>query len=79
MPLRSTYTRIGITLAAGSLVALAAATPALADGEGDSGSGGTHEWSNSGGGGDDGGGQTWNSGGTGGDGHEQGTGDGGTG
>ncbi|MGW3814264.1 SH3 domain-containing protein [Streptomyces sp. NPDC005046] len=77
MPLRSTYTRIGITLAAGSLVALAAATPALADGEGDSGSGGTHEWSNSGGG--DGGGQTWTSGGTGGDGHEQGTGDGGTG
>ena len=49
MSLRSTYTRIGITLAAGSLVALAAATPALADGDGGSGSGGTQQWSNGGG------------------------------
>ncbi|WP_369249165.1 SH3 domain-containing protein [Streptomyces sp. R41] len=31
MSLRSTYTRLGIALAAGSLVALAGATPALAD------------------------------------------------
>ncbi|MER5383873.1 SH3 domain-containing protein [Streptomyces sp. NPDC002688] len=77
MSLRSTYTRIGITLAAGSLVALAAATPALADGDGGSGSGGTQEWSN--GGGDGGTGQTWTNGGTGGDGAQQGTGGGGDG
>ncbi|MFD9461422.1 SH3 domain-containing protein [Streptomyces sp. NPDC060027] len=77
MALRSTYTRIGIALAAGSLVALAAATPALADGEGGSGSGGIHEWSN--GGGDGGTGQTWNNGGGGGDGREPATGGGGDG
>ncbi|MFF3407247.1 SH3 domain-containing protein [Streptomyces sp. NPDC002742] len=70
MSLRSTYTRIGMALAAGSLVALAGATPALADGEGGTGSSDNHQWSNSGdgggreqGGGGDGGGQTSNSGG----------------
>ncbi|WP_406332847.1 SH3 domain-containing protein [Streptomyces sp. NBC_00203] len=39
MSLRSTYTRLGIALAAGSLVALAGATPALADDEWDPGTG----------------------------------------
>ncbi|MFC7267064.1 SH3 domain-containing protein [Streptomyces lutosisoli] len=37
MSLRSTYTRLGIALAAGSLVALTGATPALADDERDPG------------------------------------------
>jgi hypothetical protein len=39
MSLRSTYTRLGIAFAAGSLVALAGATPALADAEWDPGNG----------------------------------------
>ncbi|MEU6274699.1 SH3 domain-containing protein [Streptomyces populi] len=74
MSLRSTYTRIGTALAAGSLVALAGAAPALADGDGGKGSGDDHQWSNGSGG------HQWNSGGDGGgDGHEQGTGGGGGG
>ncbi|WP_406838871.1 SH3 domain-containing protein [Streptomyces sp. AHU1] len=77
MSLRSTYTRIGMALAAGSLVALAGATPALADGDGGKGSGDNHQWSNGSGG------HQWNNGGGGGDGggdgHEQGTGGGGGG
>lgn len=50
MPLRSTYTRFAVALAAGSMVALAAATPALADGEGNFGTSDSREWNNSGGG-----------------------------
>ncbi|MET8097334.1 SH3 domain-containing protein [Streptomyces sp. NPDC005236] len=73
MSLRSTYTRIGMALAAGSLVALAGATPALADGDGGNGSGDNHQWSNGAGGH-----QSNNGGGDGGgDGREQGTGSGG--
>ncbi|WP_326720663.1 SH3 domain-containing protein [Streptomyces sp. NBC_00243] len=45
-PLRSTYTRLAITLAAGSLIALAGATPALADDDWDPGSGDSREWDN---------------------------------
>jgi hypothetical protein len=48
MSLRSTYTRIGIALAAGSLVALAGATPALADENGDPGNGDSREWNDGG-------------------------------
>lgn len=78
MSLRSQYTRIGMALATGSLVALAGATPALADGGSGSGDhqqwsngAGGHQWSDGGdGGGDgreqgaggDGGGQSWNNG-----------------
>ncbi|MFD5628122.1 MULTISPECIES: SH3 domain-containing protein [unclassified Streptomyces] len=43
-PLRSTYTRLAITLAAGSLIALAGATPALAGEDWDPGSGDSREW-----------------------------------
>ncbi|MGW7610286.1 SH3 domain-containing protein [Streptomyces sp. NPDC054766] len=77
MSLRSTYTRIGMALAAGSLVALAGATPAFADGEGGTGSSDNHQWSNSGDGGGDG--HQWSNGGDGGDGREQGGGGGGAG
>ncbi|MEU8788673.1 SH3 domain-containing protein [Streptomyces sp. NPDC048643] len=86
MSLRSTHTRIAIALAAGSMVALTAAGPALADGEGGfasnsnsnstgSGSGtGSHEWNNtSGGGNGDGDGREWSNG-SGGDGRETGNG-----
>ncbi|MET8133441.1 SH3 domain-containing protein [Streptomyces sp. NPDC005251] len=77
MSLRSTYTRIGMALAAGSLVALAGATPALADGEGGTGSSDNQQWSN-GGGADS---HQWSNGGGGGgsDGREQGSGGGGDG
>ncbi|MEU9138254.1 SH3 domain-containing protein [Streptomyces sp. NPDC048404] len=69
MSLRSTYTRIGMALATGGLVALAGATPALADDDGGSGSGGNQQWSNGGGG------NQWSDGGGGGgDGGTQGTG-----
>ena len=47
MSLRSTFTRIGITLAAGTLVAVAGATPALADDGWDSDQGGnSRDWDN---------------------------------
>ncbi|WP_392962940.1 SH3 domain-containing protein [Streptomyces sp. LN245] len=69
MSLRSQYTRIGMALAAGSLVALAGAAPALADDDGGSGSGDSQQWSNGAGG------HQWSDGGGGGgDGHEQGAG-----
>ncbi|WP_329301644.1 SH3 domain-containing protein [Streptomyces sp. NBC_00659] len=69
MSLRSRYTRIGMALATGSLVALAGAAPALADGDGGSGSGDHQQWSN----GADG--HQWSDGGDGGgDGREQGAG-----
>ncbi|WP_329545487.1 SH3 domain-containing protein [Streptomyces sp. NBC_01356] len=55
-PPRSTYTRLAITLAAGSLIALAGATPALADDDWDPGSGDSREWDN---GRDDGDGRDW--------------------
>lgn len=85
MSLRSTPTRIAMALAAGSMVALTAAGPALADGEGgfantnnnssnnSSSSSSSHEWSNNGGGGGggNGDGREWNNGG-GGDGRETG-------
>ncbi|WP_405916127.1 SH3 domain-containing protein [Streptomyces sp. NBC_00728] len=78
MSLRSTYTRIGMALAAGSLVALAGATPALADGEGGTGSSDGHQWSNGGGGDGGGDGQAQSNGG-GGNGHTWSNGGGGTG
>ncbi|MFE9763479.1 SH3 domain-containing protein [Streptomyces sp. NPDC005808] len=53
-PLRSTYTRLAITLAAGSLIALAGATPALADEDWDPGSGESRDWDNGDSGRDDG-------------------------
>jgi hypothetical protein len=65
-----------MAFAAGSLVALAGATPVLADGDGGGGggSGDSHQWSNGTGG------HQWNNGGGGGgDGLEQGTGGGGGG
>jgi len=62
-PLRSTYTRLAITLAAGSLIALAGATPALADEDGDPGSGDSREWDNGDSGRDDGDGRDWEDGG----------------
>ncbi|MFE9805421.1 SH3 domain-containing protein [Streptomyces sp. NPDC005548] len=83
MSLRSTHTRIAIALAAGSMVALTAAGPALADGDGgfasNSNSNSNQEWNNNGGG--DGGGngngngdgREWNNG-SGGDGRETGNG-----
>ncbi|MFD6918658.1 SH3 domain-containing protein [Streptomyces sp. NPDC059944] len=78
MSLRSTHTRIAMALAAGSMVALTAAGPALADGEGgfantnnnSNSNSSSHEWSNNGGGGG-GDGREWNNGG-GGDGRETG-------
>ncbi|MFG2310125.1 SH3 domain-containing protein [Streptomyces sp. NPDC048566] len=66
MPQRSPYTRIAVALAAGSMVALAAATPALADGEGHAAGSAGRQWST--GGGD---GREWNNGG---DGRENGNG-----
>jgi hypothetical protein len=73
-----------MALAAGSLVALAGAAPALADGEGGTGSGDTHQWSDGGGGdgqqqnsGGGGGGHTWSNGGGGGDGQASNNGGGG--
>ncbi|MFF4352751.1 SH3 domain-containing protein [Streptomyces sp. NPDC001530] len=51
MSLRSTYTRLAIALAAGSLVALAGATPALADEDRDPGSGDDRQRSEGGDGG----------------------------
>ncbi|MEV7346621.1 SH3 domain-containing protein [Streptomyces sp. NPDC093544] len=62
-PLRSTYTRLAITLAAGSLITLAGATPALADDEWDPGSGDSREWDNGDSGRGDGDGQDWEDGG----------------
>lgn len=58
-PLRSTYTRLAITLAAGSLIALAGATPALADDDWDPGSGDSREWDNGDNGREDGDGRDW--------------------
>jgi hypothetical protein len=51
MSLRSTFTRLGITLAAGALLAAAGATPALADDDWDPDRGGdSRDWDNGDGG-----------------------------